>query len=586
MHPPRPNKQFYAVAAGRKKGIFTEWSLCNQQVDKFSGQCFRGFDSIEECEEFLLARAVSSDTDIMVYHKDSAIPLKDFNPTQHLDSVSKCNKSTDITKNNEFVAYEGLKVDMPPLDNLKRKADQMSPDCESDIYKTLGGIDDPTIFSKKFCDNMTTLFQYDKTSLTDFLVSYAGSEPSRKDTLCRLRLDLLDQMRSRFPDVGNAELINRHKPNTLSEDIYIMGYSIVNGILDKRLGKFLKSADSSHTLSDLTSQGNDNSELLAVCLALKDNVGVLTSSVKTLTNETGSLKSTVKSLTNEVCSLKSTIATLEARLKNSTPAPTGEVPVPVPNTPLTSILPTSPKPVIEIPDQNNEQDNEQTSHAQEFNDYQLSAEERRKIRRGDLKEPETKRKEVNGTSTNHCAVRGATRTYQTYIGGLRKDTTVGDVRSHLVDLGIDHVSDIILLPCRIPNQTSFCVSVDSKSDEDKIYTQEKWPLGIRIRQYHGRIGIQRQDTKVTKQHSGASIKTRPLDNSRQQSSGRDNRGSTYRVQQNRNHHTRNRFEVLSSSENCNESSYSHGSRDRGPRHDARNRNTMSSRARWQPKRRY
>lgn len=46
-------KFYYAVAVGRKVGIFPNWNECNKQVNKFRGAKFKKFESKQEAEEFI-----------------------------------------------------------------------------------------------------------------------------------------------------------------------------------------------------------------------------------------------------------------------------------------------------------------------------------------------------------------------------------------------------------------------------------------------------------------------------------------------------------------------------------------------------
>ena len=46
---------FYGVISGRVPGIYTSWSQCQQQTDKFSGECHAGFASLKECIAFMQA---------------------------------------------------------------------------------------------------------------------------------------------------------------------------------------------------------------------------------------------------------------------------------------------------------------------------------------------------------------------------------------------------------------------------------------------------------------------------------------------------------------------------------------------------
>ena len=49
-------KYYYAVAAGRQTGIFTEWSLCNSHTNGYPGTCFKKFTSLEEAKRFLIMK--------------------------------------------------------------------------------------------------------------------------------------------------------------------------------------------------------------------------------------------------------------------------------------------------------------------------------------------------------------------------------------------------------------------------------------------------------------------------------------------------------------------------------------------------
>ena len=44
---------FYAVARGRKPGIYTNWTECYSQVNGFKGNYYKGFDTKAEAEAFI-----------------------------------------------------------------------------------------------------------------------------------------------------------------------------------------------------------------------------------------------------------------------------------------------------------------------------------------------------------------------------------------------------------------------------------------------------------------------------------------------------------------------------------------------------
>lgn len=45
--------KYYAVAKGRKKGIYTSWSECEKQVKDYSGAKFKSFENLEEAKAFM-----------------------------------------------------------------------------------------------------------------------------------------------------------------------------------------------------------------------------------------------------------------------------------------------------------------------------------------------------------------------------------------------------------------------------------------------------------------------------------------------------------------------------------------------------
>ena len=49
-----PKYEFYAVAKGRKPGIYSNWEDCKLQTEKFKGgPKFKGFHSKEEAQKFI-----------------------------------------------------------------------------------------------------------------------------------------------------------------------------------------------------------------------------------------------------------------------------------------------------------------------------------------------------------------------------------------------------------------------------------------------------------------------------------------------------------------------------------------------------
>lgn len=55
--------KYYAVAVGRQRGIFTDWTTAEQQVKGFAGAVYKSFASREEAENWLTAPVYSSGKD-------------------------------------------------------------------------------------------------------------------------------------------------------------------------------------------------------------------------------------------------------------------------------------------------------------------------------------------------------------------------------------------------------------------------------------------------------------------------------------------------------------------------------------------
>eukprot|EP00527_Entomoneis_sp_CCMP2396_P005805 CAMPEP_0198150864 /NCGR_PEP_ID=MMETSP1443-20131203/52893_1 /TAXON_ID=186043 /ORGANISM="Entomoneis sp., Strain CCMP2396" /LENGTH=325 /DNA_ID=CAMNT_0043816321 /DNA_START=134 /DNA_END=1111 /DNA_ORIENTATION=- len=55
MPPAKFKKKFYAVAVGRKTGIFSSWEICKTHVTGFAGAKYKGFGKEKEAQDFLEA---------------------------------------------------------------------------------------------------------------------------------------------------------------------------------------------------------------------------------------------------------------------------------------------------------------------------------------------------------------------------------------------------------------------------------------------------------------------------------------------------------------------------------------------------
>ena len=72
MSPKKNNRvQFYAVATGRKIGIYVQWSSAQASVNRYPGACHKGFVKLQPTVDFLEFSGIDSH-DINVYVNDDS----------------------------------------------------------------------------------------------------------------------------------------------------------------------------------------------------------------------------------------------------------------------------------------------------------------------------------------------------------------------------------------------------------------------------------------------------------------------------------------------------------------------------------
>ena len=119
-----------------------------------------------------------------------------------------------------------------------------------------------------------------------------------------LGLQILNAIRQKIFDelvticfLENYDLVERRKVTSLAEDVYVMGFSLVNKRRHKRLIKLLKYQKEDLTEPEMEVVNPDSVELLTAYLDLKKVTGELNTQVLELRNK-------VLFLENEICSLK------------------------------------------------------------------------------------------------------------------------------------------------------------------------------------------------------------------------------------------------------------------------------------------
>ena len=422
------------------------------------------------------------------------------------------------------------------------------------VLETLNS-EPPERFVLTFVDNLAAVFEYDAKEIQDFLLSLkTDSDAQHKDILFRLRQALHDKLCESFPDIYNVNsMYNRRKNDALARDIYVIGYSVISNMEDRRLKTVYKNlngnpSDMSVPIIDesLLSEESDTANITAVCIQLKV-------SVMQLTNTVNRLQDDINSLTEQLEAQQNHCVTCESRLSNNPitiSAPdentsnTGQLEQPGQNvnqeTPtlaheegnqttedaqtdvqegnqLASATPLATAPAENT--QNNVQDVSQVASttAPEERNRTVNGSDRpgttetRNPGGGDqgFALPQHQRKqakqgrlftEVHGSATRTLTISGVANQTQTttrprsvYIGKLSDSTTPITLRQHPREVGAHDITDVIDLKCKIPGRSSFCVIVDSQQSEDVLYNANNWPLGAKVRPYKEKKQIDHQN---------------------------------------------------------------------------------------------
>jgi len=105
------------------------------------------------------------------------------------------------------------------------------------------------------------------------------------------------------------------------------------------------------------------------------------------------------------------------------------------------------------PDTGSDSTPDQPTHSSE-GDFQLPADQRRDILRGSNVQT-LQLQEITGSASRTFQITGvipASRpTICVYIGRVKGHTKPDNIRRHLQDVGVSHVTDVIQLPCKISN---------------------------------------------------------------------------------------------------------------------------------------
>ena len=323
-----------------------------------------------------------------------------------------------------------------------------------------------------------------------------------------LGLQILNAIRQKIFDelvticfLENYDLVERRKVTSLAEDVYVMGFSLVNKRRHKRLIKLLKYQKEDLTEPEMEVVNPDSVELLTAYLDLKKVTGELNTQVLELRNK-------VLFLENEICSLK-TRSTPGVAQDDEVLQPRKDIktfdnmvkPIVVPDA---VSGPKKQKVIADVhcdingikqkPVNSNINEIEAISSGPEESEgvFRHSERERKNI----LKKPRTSSRPMPDNRLKAASLKDSRKphTHLVYVGRLAKDTSEGSLRSYLAEIGVlnGDIADILKLTSRLEYQSSFCISLNTTVAEKLVLDHGNWPNGVLVRTFRRQINAKRQ----------------------------------------------------------------------------------------------
>ena len=139
-----------------------------------------------------------------------------------------------------------------------------------------------------FCLFLAEIFSCNKSDIIDLIAKL------ETDDLLILRQYLFDKLCEQQPTLQGRILRTRRKTRVYLEDIYIIGYSLISNLEDRRIKSLLKpvkgTLDVSHTLTCDSDTEQENTGLIQICADLKLSVSSLVHQVEKLKTRVISLE--------------------------------------------------------------------------------------------------------------------------------------------------------------------------------------------------------------------------------------------------------------------------------------------------------
>ncbi len=120
------DKKYHAVSVGKKTGIFLTLSLCNKQINKYTGATYEGFEELEEAVNWLISHGFQRDAITVYDKKGDECALNNFmksdnecSSTSLYVNLPPVNASGNTTINNALLSYIVFSMQSGTADKIR-----------------------------------------------------------------------------------------------------------------------------------------------------------------------------------------------------------------------------------------------------------------------------------------------------------------------------------------------------------------------------------------------------------------------------------------------------------------------------------
>jgi hypothetical protein len=186
-------------------------------VNGYSGNCYKGYDTLPECVAFLLEiNAFLTDEKIKVYHNTKALTVHKYG--------NQLNTTTDSEKHG-----------MPFTSNANTIVKVVVPNDETGATQTSGEhrISNITDLSSSSMDIYSTVFVQSVDAIFQYIWNDIANEVSKVEMNTVLHKNMCGRLAGLFSQFKERRIVNRMDKRTMVYDTLIMRSSIANKLAHK-----------------------------------------------------------------------------------------------------------------------------------------------------------------------------------------------------------------------------------------------------------------------------------------------------------------------------------------------------------------